>query len=126
MADSKLKLGSVELRSRLILGTGKYSNFEIMQKCHDRSGTEMVTVALRRVNLAPGLVGKTRNIIDFIDTDKITLLPNTAGAQTATESLRIARLAANLQMTHLKIEVIAETNFNYWLHIHYNLSIISD
>jgi len=67
-------------RSRLIIGTGKYRSMEDMVEAFDRSGAEMVTVALRRINLADR---SQRNLLDFIDTSKYVLLPNTAACFTA-------------------------------------------
>lgn len=109
MVNDSFKLGRLQLESRLILGTGKYADFEIMQKCHSAAETEMVTVALRRVNLSSGgMLKPRRNIIDFIDTEKITLLPNTAGAHSAEEALRLARIARSMNLTHLKVEVMGD------------------
>lgn len=99
-----LTLGDVTLESRLILGTGKYRSFQEMQACHVAGGTNMVTVAVRRVDLnaAPG-----ENILDFIDREHIHLLPNTAGCYTAEEAVVTARLARELLGTSLlKLEVI--------------------
>jgi thiazole synthase len=99
-------VGEHSFSSRLIVGTGKYVDFPTMQACHEVSGTEMVTVAIRRVDLnAP----KGENIRDFIDQDKITLLPNTAGCYTADEAVVTARLARELLETNLiKLEVIGD------------------
>lgn len=99
-------VGEHSFSSRLIVGTGKYVDFPTMQACHEVSGTEMVTVAIRRVDLnAP----KGENILDFIDQDKITLLPNTAGCYTADEAVVTARLARELLETNLiKLEVIGD------------------
>ena len=66
-----------EFRSRLIVGTGKYRSFQEMQRCHEASGAEMVTVAVRRVNLTDR---SKESLIDYIDRTKIFILPNTAGA----------------------------------------------
>lgn len=101
-----LKIGKYELRSRLILGTGKYSSFEIMQKAHEISGTEMITVAIGRINLSDR---SQKNILDFIDRKKYSLLPNTAGAYTAEDAIRIARLAQAAGCGDLvKVEVIGD------------------
>src|SRR5437868_15274683 len=84
-----LKIGSLELKSRLILGTGKYPSPEIMVKCHEASGTDMVTVAVRRVDLND----KTKaSFLNWIDRTKIKLLPNTAGCYSADDALRTAML----------------------------------
>lgn len=104
-ALTPLKLGSLNLDSRLIVGTGRYPTLEIMRQCHEVCGTQMVTVALRRID--PGAQGNAQ-LADFIDTKKITLLPNTSGSATAGETLRQARLAASMNATHLKIEVTGD------------------
>src|SRR3989338_1597016 len=90
METEKLILGNKEYSSRLILGTGKYPDFEIMQKALDVSGTEIVTVAIRRINLDD----KSGNsILDFINRKKYTLLPNTAGCYTAKDAILTCELA---------------------------------
>lgn len=104
-----LKLGNVTLRSRLILGTGKYANFKVMAEAHKRAGTEMVTVALRRVPLSRAAKEVVPSILDHIDQARIHILPNTAGAQTAPEVLRMARLALDMGFPRLKIEVLGDT-----------------
>lgn len=93
--------------SRLILGTGKYENFPIMQAAHEASGTQMVTVAIRRIDLdAP----PEESLLNFIDTKRIALLPNTAGCFTADEAIKTARLARQaLQTNWIKLEVIGDT-----------------
>jgi thiazole synthase len=80
-------------RSRLILGTGKFSSPEVMRVALAASGTEMVTVALRRADLS-GKNDPFANILEFVDAEKYLLLPNTSGAMNAEEALRLARLAA--------------------------------
>lgn len=99
-----LTLGDLTLSSRIIVGTGKYSSLDLMRQCHAQSNTQMVTVALRRVS--SDVCGK--NILDYIDTSCIRLLPNTAGCQSAQETLRLAKLAKSMGMTHLKIEVMGD------------------
>ena len=101
-----LQLGPLKLASRLIVGTGKYRDFEQMRACHLASETEMVTVALRRVDLdAPAGVG----ILDFIDTDRIHLLPNTSGCFTPEDAVTTAHLGRELLQTDLvKLEVIGD------------------
>ena len=89
MWDEPLTLGSRTFRSRLIVGTGKYPSFDVMRRCHEASGTEMVTVAVRRVDLSR----QGESLLDYIDKDRITLLPNTAGCYTADEAVRTAYLA---------------------------------
>ena len=80
-------------RSRLILGTGKFSSPEAMRSALAASGTELVTVALRRADLT-GRKDPFANILEFVDPDKYLLLPNTSGAMNAEEAVRLARLAA--------------------------------
>src|SRR5574340_1629864 len=75
--------------SRLIVGTGKYKSFPEMARAHAASGTEMVTVAVRRVNLTDK---SKESLLDYIDREKIFILPNTAGCYTADEAVRTARL----------------------------------
>ncbi len=81
-----------EFRSRLIVGTGKFSSPEAMREACEASGTEMVTVALRRADLS-GKKDPFANILEFIDPDKYLVLPNTSGARNAAEAVRLARLA---------------------------------
>lgn len=104
--DDPLILGSIRLYSRMIVGTGKYESFEIMQKCHHISGTEMVTIALRRLPLGKG---NRKGIIDFIDREKIHILPNTSGSHKGEEALRLARIAHSMGIHHLKIEVMGDS-----------------
>src|SRR6266851_8636496 len=80
-------------RSRLILGTGKFSSPEIMRDALEASGAEIVTVALRRADLS-GKRDPFANILEFIDPQRFLLLPNTSGAMNADEAVRLARLAA--------------------------------
>src|SRR5882757_1118575 len=87
-----LVIAGREFRSRLILGTGKFSSPEAMRDALAASGTEMVTVALRRADLS-GKKDPFANILDFIDPRKYLLLPNTSGAMNAEEAVRLARLA---------------------------------
>jgi thiazole synthase len=105
MWDEPLILAGRTFRSRLIVGTGKYPSFEIMRRCHEASGTEMVTVAVRRVDLS----GQGQSLLDYIDTTRITLLPNTAGCYTAEEAVRTAYLAREAGLGDLvKLEVIGD------------------
>lgn len=90
---SPLKLGPVTLTSRLIVGTGKYSDYETMQTALEESGCSAVTVAVRRERLVDD---QGRSILDYIDTDKYTILPNTAGCFHATDAIRVARLGRDL------------------------------
>jgi thiazole synthase len=99
-------LGGRTFRSRLILGTGKYPDYPTMAAALEASGTEMVTVALRRVNLDE--LGKG-SLIDQVDPKKYLLLPNTAGCYTADEAIRTARLARELGgWNWVKLEVIGD------------------
>jgi len=88
-----LKIGSHTFRSRLIVGTGKYTSFELMQQCLEVSGAEVITVAVRRERLVDA---EGRNILDFIDLNRYTILPNTAGCFTAEDAVRVARLGREI------------------------------
>jgi len=102
----KLRIGKHEFTSRLFLGTGKYPSPEIMAACHAASGTECVTVAVRRVDLNDKSKG---SILSWIDRAKIRLLPNTAACFNAAEAVRTARLAREALDTELvKLEVIGD------------------
>jgi len=102
----KLKLGPFEFTSRLFVGTGKYATNEIMVEALAASGTEVVTVAVRRVDLS-GKSGKT--ILDFIDRKKYRILPNTAGCFTAEDAVRVARLSREVLSTEwVKLEVLGD------------------
>jgi len=102
--DSNLVLGGKEFTSRLIVGTGKYSTMDVMREAHDASGAEIITVAIRRVGLPSG-----ESILDFIDTKRFTLLPNTAGCYTADEAIRTAYLAREAGLGDMvKLEVIGD------------------
>jgi thiazole synthase len=92
--------------SRLIVGTGKYRSFEEMAHAHAASGADMVTVAVRRVNLTD----KTKeSLLDFIDRKKIFILPNTAACYSADEAIRTARLAREVGLSNwIKLEVIGD------------------
>ena len=95
-----------EFRSRLIVGTGKYRSFPEMQRCHQASGAEMVTVAVRRVNLTDR---SKESLIDYIDRSKIFILPNTAGCYTADDAVRTALLAREVGLSNwVKLEVIGD------------------
>ena len=94
------------LSSRLIVGTGKYSSHEVMRRAHEASEADMVTVAVRRVNISDRT---TESLLDFIDTSKIFLLPNTAGCYTADEAVRTARLGREAGLSNwVKLEVIGD------------------
>lgn len=91
--DSPLVIGKHRFTSRLIVGTGKYATFELMQNCLAASGAEVVTVAVRRERL---IDKHGRNILDAIDLKKYTILPNTAGCFTAEDAIRVARLGREI------------------------------
>src|SRR5580765_6925374 len=92
--------------SRLVVGTGKYPSHEVMQAAHLAYGTEMVTVAVRRVDLSA--TGQA-SLLSWIDRSKIFLLPNTAGCYTADEAVRTARLAREAGLSNwVKLEVIGD------------------
>jgi len=105
MYDTNLVLGGKDFTSRLIVGTGKYATHEIMRQAHEESGAEIITVAVRRVSLP----GKGESLLDFIDTKRFTLLPNTAGCYTADEAIRTAYLAREAGLGEMvKLEVIGD------------------
>ncbi len=95
--------------SRLMVGTGKFKDFKVMQQAHIASGAEIVTVAIRRVDTgAPGHAG----LMDYIDTDRFWILPNTAGCRTADEAIRVARLAKAMGINNwVKLEVIPDPKY---------------
>ncbi len=102
-----LKIGGKELKSRFFMGTGKFANFEEMQKAIIASKADVVTVAVRRVDLD----SKTDNILDFIPKD-VVLMPNTSGARNADEAVRIAHLAKAAGCGNwIKIEVIPDNQY---------------
>jgi thiazole synthase len=109
--DTPLRIGRHELRSRLIVGTAKYPSLEVMQRAHEASGTEMVTVAIRRISLDDP-TGKT--MLDYIDRTRYAILPNTAGCTTAKDAILTAQLARELLGTDLiKLEVIGDAQTLY-------------
>jgi len=106
LADDPLVLGGKAFRSRLIVGTGKYSSFAVMREALASSGSEIVTVAVRRVNLTDR---SKESLLDFIDTSRFTLLPNTAGCYTAEEAIRAANLGREAGLSDwVKLEVIGD------------------
>ncbi len=106
MSYSSLRLGTYELRSRLILGTGKYPSLEIMRDALEASGCHAVTVAVRRVEMGQK---HAEQLMDYIDTDKYLILPNTAGCFTAEDAVRSARLAREaLEVDWVKLEVLSD------------------
>jgi thiazole synthase len=108
---SKLKIADREFTSRLLVGTGKFSSNEAMRDALIASGTEIVTVALRRADLS-GKHDPFANILDFIDPKKFLLLPNTSGARDANDAVRIARLAAAAGLpTWVKLEIHPDPHY---------------
>lgn len=104
--DDTLVIGGIECRSRLIVGTGKYRDFEETRKVVEASGAEIVTVAVRRVNI----LDRTRdNLLDYLDPKTYKILPNTAGCYTVEEAVRTARLARAAGISDMvKLEVIGD------------------
>ena len=101
-----LRIADREFRSRLFVGTGKYRSFQEMARCHAASGAEVVTVAVRRVNLTDS---SKESLIDYIDRSKLFILPNTAGCYTADEAIRTARLGREVGLSNwIKLEVIGD------------------
>jgi thiazole synthase len=101
-----LTIADKTFSSRLIVGTGKYSSPAVMVKAHDASGAEMITVAVRRVNISDR---SKESLLDYIDTSKYFLLPNTAGCYTADEAVRTARLGREAGLSNwVKLEVIGD------------------
>ncbi len=103
--DKPLVLGKKSFKSRLLVGTGKYPDFKTMKKAIEVSCAEIITVAVRRVNLSK----KGESLLDYIDTKKITILPNTAGCFTKKEAIRTAYLAREAGLSNMvKLEVIGD------------------
>ena len=109
--DAPFVLAGREFRSRLIVGTGKYPSFQVMKEAHEASGAEMVTVAVRRVDLkARG----PENLLDHIDPQRLFILPNTAACYTADDAVRTARLGREAGLSHwVKLEVIGDEKTLY-------------
>ena len=107
--SNRLKIADREFQSRLLVGTGKFSSPEAMRDALETSGTELVTVALRRADLTGNLTGKKdpfANILEFINPEKYLLLPNTSGAMNAEEAVRLARLAVKAGLPQwVKLEI---------------------
>lgn len=104
MNDTNLVIGGKEFSSRLIVGTGKYASMDVMKEAHEASGAQIITVALRRVALPTG-----GSILDYIDTSRYTLLPNTAGCYSADEAIRTCYLAREAGLGEMvKLEVIGD------------------
>jgi len=101
-----LRIADRDFHSRLFVGTGKYRSFQEMARCHVASGAEVVTVAVRRVNLTDK---SKESLIDYIDRSKMFILPNTAGCYTADEAIRTARLGREVGLSNwVKLEVIGD------------------
>jgi thiazole synthase len=101
-----LHIADRAFHSRLFVGTGKYRSFAEMARCHAASGAEVVTVAVRRVNLADR---STESLLDYIDRSKLFILPNTAGCYTADDAIRTARLGREAGLSNwIKLEVIGD------------------
>jgi thiazole synthase len=106
MKSDPLVIAGRTFRSRLIVGTGKYPSHPVMADAHRASGADMVTVAVRRVNLTDKT---TESLIDYIDQSEIFILPNTAGCYTADEAIRTARLGREVGLSNwVKLEVIGD------------------
>jgi len=101
-----LRIADREFRSRLFVGTGKYRSFQEMARCHEASGAEVVTVAVRRVNLTDK---SKESLIDYIDRGARFILPNTAACYTADDAIRTARLGREVGLSNwVKLEVIGD------------------
>jgi thiazole synthase len=111
MSDTPFVIAGRTFSSRLIVGTGKYPSHEVMKACHEASGTEMITVAVRRLDLkAQG----EASLLHWIDTSKVQLLPNTAGCYTADDAVRTCHLAAELGLSKwVKLEVLGDEKTLY-------------
>ena len=112
-AADRLRVGTHTLASRLIVGTGKYSSYELMSEALALSGTDCITVAVRRERLVDAA---GRNILEYIDTARYTLLPNTAGCFSADDAVRVARLGREILLglenpgaDWVKLEVLGDT-----------------
>ncbi|MEG1100095.1 MAG: thiazole synthase, partial [Cetobacterium sp.] len=103
----KLNIGGVEFNNRLITGSGKFSSYNLIREMLNESKSEMITIALRRVDLT----GKSENVLDYIPKG-VKLLPNTSGARTAEEAIKIARIArASGCGDFIKIEIINDMKY---------------
>ena len=106
MDNDVLRIAGREFHSRLIIGTGKYKSFQEMARAHEASGAEMVTVAVRRVNLTDR---SKESLLDYVDRKKFFILPNTAGCYTGDEAIRTARLSREVGLSNwIKLEVIGD------------------
>jgi thiazole synthase len=101
-----LRIADRQFKSRLFVGTGKYRSFQEMARCHAASGAEVVTVAVRRVNLTDK---SKESLLDYIDRSRMFILPNTAGCYNADEAIRAARLGREVGLSNwVKLEVIGD------------------
>jgi thiazole synthase len=106
MKDTPFVIAGRTFSSRLIIGTGKYSSHAVMARAHEASGADMVTVAVRRVNISDR---SRESLLDYIDTNRMFILPNTAGCYTADEAIRTARLGREAGLSNwVKLEVIGD------------------
>jgi thiazole synthase len=106
LTDTPFVIAGRTFKSRLIVGTGKYSSFPVMAQAHEASGADMVTVAVRRVNISDR---SRESLLDYIDTSRMFILPNTAGCYTADEAIRTARLGREAGLSEwVKLEVIGD------------------
>jgi thiazole synthase len=106
MSSDSLVIAGRTFASRLIVGTGKYSSPSVMVRAHEASGADMITVAVRRVNISDR---SKESLLDYIDSSKYFLLPNTAGCYTADEAIRTARLGREAGLSNwVKLEVIGD------------------
>lgn len=109
IADGKLTIGGKTFDSRLMLGTGKYRDSLEMNAAFTSAGSQIITVALRRIDFDDP---KSRSVLEDVDWKRYTILPNTAGCQTAEEAVRIARLARALELSDwVKVEVIPDPKY---------------
>jgi len=106
MSDTPFVIAGRTFQSRLIIGTGKYPSHALMARAHEASGADMVTVAVRRVNISDR---SRESLLDYIDTSRMFILPNTAGCYTADEAIRTARLGREAGLSNwVKLEVIGD------------------
>ena len=106
MTDTPFEIAGRRFTSRLIVGTGKYPSHAVMAQAHAASGAEMVTVAVRRVNISDR---SRESLLDYVDTDRIVLLPNTAGCYNAEDAIRTAHLGREAGLSNwVKLEVIGD------------------
>src|SRR5688572_10189051 len=114
VADTPLRIGKHTLASRLIVGTGKYDTYDTMRQSLALSGADCITVAVRRERLYDG---EGKNILDYLDLARYTLLPNTAGCYNATDAVRVARMGREILRSldnpgadWVKLECLGDSN----------------